>query len=335
MQRKPYKRGKANGSYNIAMNIIIGAAGTNQANTSIALAKIFDADKVQKEINAQVAITQSFTYEAGKTVNKYVSAQRKALQDQLMQTSNDADQQKIVKDQLTDLNRQERVMSILIGAVAGMGSAAVAKETLSVAAEEMRKLMIVDSIKFAGVTDGKTILNNDSGSSAGLHGDGKKLGGTRIDLDLLCGADNKRCKTNPDGSLQIGETGLIEFLPEAAELKSLDEFLSTPDGIKMAGLTGGIQGAKGTLFGVPYQAGSWQDQLVEAFAGTHDMVGGKLSGLYDEQGNATRDRSYLVKKAQDTWSASGAIVVSTPFAMSELLTPEMWTAISVLLKEAR
>ena len=103
----------------------------------------------------------------------------------------------------------------------------------------------------------------------------------------------------------------------------------------MAGLTGGIQGAKGTLFGVPYQAGSWQDQLVEAFAGTHDLVGGKLSGLYDEQGNATRDRSYLVKKAQDTWSASGAIIVSTPFAMSELLTPEMWTAISVLLKEAR
>ena len=103
----------------------------------------------------------------------------------------------------------------------------------------------------------------------------------------------------------------------------------------MAGLTGGIQGAKGTLFGVPYQAGSWQDQLVEAFAGTHDMVGGKLSGLYDEQGNATRDRSYLVKKAQDTWSASGAIVVSAPFAMSELLTPEMWKAISVLLKEVK
>jgi len=45
--------------------------------------------------------------------------------------------------------------------------------------------------------------------------------------------------------------------------------------------------------------------------------------------DATRVRSYLVKKAQDTWSASGAIVVSTPFAMSELLTPEMWTEISI------
>jgi filamentous hemagglutinin len=290
---------------------------TNQANTSVALAKIFDADKVQKEINAQVAITQSFTYEAGKTVNNYVSTQRKALQDQLLQTSNDADQQKIVKDQLTDLNRQERVMNILIGAVAGMGSAAVAKETLSVAAEEMRKLMIVDSIKFAGVTDGKTILNNDSGSSAGLHGDGKKLGGTRIDLDLLCGAD------------------LIEFVPRSAHVNSLDEFLKTPNGIKMAGLTGGIQGAKGTLFGIPYQAGSWQDQLVEAFAGTHDMVGGKLSGLYDEQGNIRREMSNTTRKVYDYLVTPTALVPSTPFAAAELLSPEMWNAISILLKEAR
>jgi filamentous hemagglutinin len=53
------------------------------------------------------------------------------------------------------------------------------------------------------------------------------------------------------------------------------------------------------------------------------------------KGDRTRDRNYIVKKAQDTWSASGAIVVSTPFAMSELLTPEMWTAISVLLKEVK
>jgi filamentous hemagglutinin len=252
-----------------------------------------------------------------------------------MQTSNDADQQKIVKDQLTDLNRQERVMNILIGAVAGMGSAAVAKETLSVAAEEMRKLMIVDSIKFAGVTDGKTILNNDSGSSAGMHGDGKKLGGTRIDLDLLCGEDNNRCRRNDDGSLYTNAEGLIEFVPRSAHVNSLDEFLKTPNGIKMAGLTGGIQGAKGTLFGIPYQAGSWQDQLVEAFAGTHDMVGGKLSGLYDEQGNIRREMTNTTRKVYDYVVIPSALVPSTPFAAAELLSPEMWNAISILLKEAR
>jgi hypothetical protein len=40
---------------------------------------------------------------------------------------------------------------------------------------------------------------------------------------------------------------------------------------KMSGATGGIQGEKGTLFGEPYAAGSWQDKLIEAFAGRKVM----------------------------------------------------------------
>jgi len=32
------------------------------------------------------------------------------------------------------------------------------------------------------------------------------------------------------------------------------------------------------------------------------------------------------------WSATGAIVVSTPFAMAEFLPPQVWQAISILLK---
>ncbi len=106
------------------------------------------------------------------------------------------------------------------------------KETLTVAAEEMRKLMIDNSQKFAGVTDGKTVLTNDSGSSAGVRGDGKKIGDTRIDLNLLCGDDNKRCKTNPDGSLKINAESMVEFKPEVARLNSLEEFYITPDGKK-------------------------------------------------------------------------------------------------------
>ena len=58
----------------------------------------------------------------------------------------------------------------------------------------------------------------------------------------------------------------------------------------MIGTTGGIQGQQGTLFGVPYTPGSWQDKMIEAFAGAHDFIGGKASGLYDEQGNAERGR---------------------------------------------
>ena len=46
---------------------------------------------------------------------------------------------------------------------------------------------------------------------------------------------------------------------------------------------GGSQGsAIGTLFGSPYAAGSWQDNLLEAYAGPHDFLGHPWS--YDSLG---------------------------------------------------
>ena len=102
----------------------------------------------------------------------------------------------------------------------------------------------------------------------------------------------------------------------------------------MVGPTGGIQGAKGTLFGVSYEAGSWQDKLIEAFSGTHDMIGGKASGLYDAQGNATRGRSTVQVFMNDRW-AEVAIPLAAPFAMAETLPPEVWKAISILLGAAK
>ena len=110
--------------------------------------------------------------------------------------------------------------------------------------------------------------------------------------------------------------------------------LQTDQGKKIAGATGGVQGAQGVLFGVPYKAGSWQDRLIEAFAGTHDMIGGKFSGLYDEQENATRGRSKVVSNTQELWSI-GAIAPSAPFAAAEVLPPEVWKAIAILLGAAK
>jgi filamentous hemagglutinin len=183
----------------------------------------------------------------------------------------------------------EQAMNVLIGAVTGLGQSALAKEVLSAAAEEMRRISIEDSQKFAGITDGETTLTNlTDGLSEGVRGDGRKIGGTRVDLDGVCGADNRRCVTNDDGTLRLNENGQVQWYPKGADGKSLAEFLETPEGKELAGLTGGIQGWKGTLFGVPYTAGSWQDKLIEAFAGTHDTIGGTLSGLYDGQGNIKR-----------------------------------------------
>jgi filamentous hemagglutinin len=204
--------------------------------------------------------------------------------------------------------------------------------------DEMRALMIADSKKFAGVVDkdGKP-LSNITGVSDGIKGDGFKLGGTRIDLDLLCGPGNQRCKTNTDGSLALNEKGQIQFDAKDANNKpiSLAEFLATDAGKEMRGLTGGVQGYAGTLFGTPYGKGSWQDKLIESFAGTHDVIGGKLTGLYDDQGNATRGRDSFTRNAQDAWSATGAVALSSPFAAAQGLPPEIWNAISILLKAAK
>lgn len=103
----------------------------------------------------------------------------------------------------------------------------------------------------------------------------------------------------------------------------------------MAGVTGGIQGAAGTLFGIPYAPNSWTDKLIEAFSGTHDMIGGSLSGLYDAKGNIRRGLTSTERSVYDNAVTTSAILPSTPFAAAELISPPVWNAISILLRGAR
>ena len=65
------------------------------------------------------------------------------------------------------------------------------------------------------------------------------------------------------------------------------------------------------------------------------LGGSKLSGLYDEQGNIRREMSNTTRKVYDYVVTPSALVPSTPFAAAELLSPEMWNAISILLKGAK
>ena len=104
----------------------------------------------------------------------------------------------------------------------------------------------------------------------------------------------------------------------------------------MAGLTGGVQGAegsllKGTFMGSTYIAGSWQDKLIETFAGTHDFIGGKLTGLYDDQGNIRRGMSAAEQTFYNKVVTTSAIVPSVPFAAAQGLPPEIWKAVAILL----
>src|SRR5690606_6766852 len=95
---------------------------------------------------------------------------------------------------------EEQVMNVLIGAVTGFGGTALTKEALSAAAEEMRRITIESSQKFVGAVDayGNTLDNLLDGKSEGIRGDGTGTGGTRVDLDLLCGTMNERCARQRD-----------------------------------------------------------------------------------------------------------------------------------------
>jgi len=75
-------------SSGITQSGIAGIAGKEAIRTGGAsggIAQIFDADKVQREINAQVTITQEFGQRASMVVKDYATAQRKARYEQLKQ----------------------------------------------------------------------------------------------------------------------------------------------------------------------------------------------------------------------------------------------------------
>jgi filamentous hemagglutinin len=297
------------------------------------------SDKVKKEIEAQVTITQEFGKQAGKAITEYINGQRKTLQEQAKNASTTEDKAK-AEQAIKDVNMQERALNILTGALTGMVGSVITKEALSTAAEKMRDLMVEDSKKFAGVVDstGK-VLSNVSGPSDGVsRGDGVKVGGTRVDLDLLCGPDNARCtfEKNLDGTIDTRKPVTFDgrVKPDGTR-ETLEDFLKTPEGQKMAGATGGVQGVAGTLFGYAYAKGSWQDKLIESFAGTHDFIGGKASGLYDAQGNIKRGMSDTGRAVYDKGITIGAIPLAAPFAAAEGMSPEIWKAIGILLGAGR
>ena len=104
--------------------------------------------------------------------------------------------------------------------------------------------------------------------------------------------------------------------------------------MRVSDLTEGVQELEGTMAGKPYAPHSFWDHMVESFAGTHDTIGGGITGLYDEQGNTTRGLSDTQSTIYNRWSAI-AIAPSAPFAMSEALPSEAWQVLEILLEGGR
>ncbi|WP_282261247.1 hemagglutinin repeat-containing protein [Stenotrophomonas sp. PS02301] len=296
------------------------------------LIRNWDPVELAQKVQAEAQISAAFTQQAHSAVGSYVASRGASIKERY-EHADTPEQKAALQAEADELRTQEKMLNILIGAVTGSATSAVSKEALASAADWMRQEMIKNSQLFPGVTDGVTTLDNIHGKSAGVDGDEFKIGGTRVDLDQLCGPGSIRCATNPDGTLALDSLGRVQFDDKQGGL-TLAQYLASEEGKKLGGVTGGIQGWTGTLRGDPYKPGDWQDRLIEYFAGPHDMIGGQLAGLYDEQGNARRGRPWALSTFHEGWTVV-AIPVAAPFAMAKALPPQVWSAISILAGASR
>ena len=308
------------------------------------LTKKWDGDKLRRQVQAEAEIIAAFGQQAGAAIERHAEQKRAELRQQIKATQ-DPEKIEALQAQINEINTQERLLNVAVGALGGSGGVAALQAGLSEAADRMRRYTIADSEKFAGITDEETMLDNKSGESGGLRGDGFKTAGTRVVLDILCGPVNKQCKTQHDANnqpvldengipkLELDGNGRVQFDPSRAEM-SLAKFLESDPGKEMPGPTGGNQGGPGTLLGLAYSPGGVLDLAHEAYGGSHDFIGGTLSGFYDEQGNARRGLTPLQKRMYETWTGI-ALVPATPFALSEALPPQAWKALDILLRMKR
>lgn len=200
------------------------------------------------------------------------------------------------------------------GTVTAAG-AAITRESLVWAADQMRESMIENSKQFPGICDSQgNCLDNKSGESVGVNGDAFKLAGGRVDVVELCGKD--RCVVDGlTGELKKDELGRLIIKDEI----NLTALIATNPGWRSP--LGGFQGDIGKFMGLgDYAPGSLQDVLAEAYAGTHDIL--NSSRWYGPDGNIRSGMTESEKQIGEIVNMIN-VLVATPFAIATLLPPDI------------
>ena len=278
----------------------------------------FDKDKVMKELNIQVKVTQDFRKNAFSMIDDYVLPKQAELRKQIKEAKTE-EEKTALYGAIYKLQYQKRLLETVVGIAAGSPDVAITQGTLQLAATKMREETLANSRLFKGIKDAKTgkILRNDSYDSG--YFDGVKLGGVRIDINAICTQGVGSCEKNADGLVVFkGENGL-----------SLDDAIDPNKNQKakdLYGPTGGFQSVEGGWYSdgkviTPYKPGNISDHLVESFAGTHDMLGGQIWGWYDKQGNTSQKNN--IQQFLSDRTTEIAIPISAPFAVSDLISSDM------------
>lgn len=270
-----------------------------------------------KHLNIQVKVTEDFRKNAFSTIDAYVLSKQAELREKIKQAKMEAEKDELYKE-IYKLQYQKRLLETTVGIVAGSPDVAITQGTLQLAATKMREETLKNSRLFGGIKDEKTgqVLRNDSYSSG--YFDGVKLGGVRIDLDVICNSGMGTCTNNDDGTISFIGKG-DKTLNNAIDPKQNEKASS------LYGETGGLQSVEGEwnlhFKRFPYSIGSLSDYTVESFAGTHDMLGGQIWGWYDDKGNTLQNKN-TAQKIGSTATTVVAIPVAAPFAVSDAISSD-------------
>lgn len=307
-------------------DILTQVATDTARENSGAIANNFDKDKVLSEINLQVSVTKEFRENSLSAVENFVAPKQAVLVAKIAATTDEAEKTKLYEE-IYKLQYQRGFLETLIGIVILNPDVTITQGTLQLAATKMREESLKNSRQSPGmvvVIDGKeTVINNVSYDSG--YFDGVKLGGVRLDTDTICGEGNRRCSNDDQGNLVTDVHGNYTYKGDKdyPTFQSMlnDKTKGSPSKI-MSGLTGGSQMIEGTLAGIPYKSGGFIDRIIESFAGTHDLLGGQVWGWYGKDGNTLTDKTGFQKKASEVTTIV-AIPVSAPFALADLISPDV------------
>ncbi|WP_424410419.1 hemagglutinin repeat-containing protein [Pasteurella sp. PK-2025] len=281
------------------------------------LAQNFDKEKVLKELNIQVKVTKEFRKNAFSTIDSYVLPKQAELRQKVKEAKTEEEKTELYKE-IYKLQYQKRLLETMVGIISGNPDIAITQGTLQLAATKMREETLANSRIFQGIKDEKSgiILRNDSYDSG--YFDGVKLGGVRIDLEVICNSRLGTCTNNHDGSISFkgkDDYSLLDAIDPTQNEKAATLY----------GETGGFQSVKGEwnlhFTRIPYSIGSLSDQVVESFAGTHDMLGGQIWGWYDKQGNTLQNKN-VAQRIGSTATTVIAIPVAAPFAVSDAISSD-------------
>jgi filamentous hemagglutinin len=140
-------------------------------------------------LNIQVEVTKEFRQNSLGLINAYVDSQQAELRDKIIQAKSEEEKTELYKE-IYKLQYQRRLLETVVNILAADPTAAITQDTLQLAATKLREESLANSRQSSGIViDSKTeeVINNVSYDSG--YFDGVKLGGVRLNLDVICGVD--------------------------------------------------------------------------------------------------------------------------------------------------